>query len=116
MTHLYGIKNCDTVSKARRWLETQGIDYTFHDFRNDGLEAHTLQHWFDTLGWETVINKRSTTWKGLTPSQRENMDATLAMNIALAQPTLIKRPVLLHNERIQQGFKPTEYADFFHLS
>jgi Spx/MgsR family transcriptional regulator len=110
---LYGIKNCDTVKKARKWLETEGIDYQFHDFREDGTSRDQVAGWLQELGWETVVNKRSTTWKGLSADQRDTMDATSALEVILDQPTLIKRPVLdTGNERII-GFKAADYANLF---
>ena len=113
MITLYGIKNCDTVRKARAWLELNGIDYAFHDFREDGLDRNQLQSWLDELGWETLINRRSTTWKQLDPETRESMDRASAMAAALEQPTLIKRPVLDTGASLHVGFKPADYAKFF---
>ncbi|MBB3167841.1 ArsC family reductase [Simiduia aestuariiviva] len=108
MNTLYGIKNCDTVKKARKWLEAQNIDYTFHDFRADGLSQAQAQTWFDELG-EALINKRSTTWKQLSPA--EQAQATQAPAALLVQhPTLIKRPLLDTGSERRVGFKADEYA------
>ncbi|MEM1111015.1 MAG: ArsC family reductase [Pseudomonadota bacterium] len=113
MTTLYGIKNCDTVKKARRWLEEQGIDYHFHDFREAGLDEPLASAWLSELGWETVVNRRSTTWKGLSSDARENMDTTSALAAILEAPTLIKRPVLdTGNERLV-GFSAERYTHIF---
>lgn len=113
MTTLYGIKNCDTVKKARQWLEKQHIDYHFHDFRDDGLSEAHLRSWVAELGWETLVNKRSTTWKNLTPGLRDTMDETSAIATMLEQPTLIKRPVLDTGKQRSVGFKVEQYARIF---
>jgi Spx/MgsR family transcriptional regulator len=113
VTTLYGIKNCDTVKKARKWLESQGIDYQFHDFRVDGITAEQVQQWLQTLGWETLVNKRSTTWKQLDEATRTAMDAKLAAETILAQPTLIKRPLLDTGNSLAVGFKDSKYQSLF---
>ena len=113
MVTLYGIKNCDTVKKARNWLDLQGIDYKFHDFREDGLDSTAVSDWLQELGWETLINKRSTTWKGLSPEQRETMDAKLALAVIMEQPTLIKRPLLDTGKERHTGFGVASYAEIF---
>jgi arsenate reductase len=110
---LYGIKNCDTVKKARRWLELQGIDYQFHDFREDGLDPQALQGWLAELGWETLLNKRSTTWKQLSPETRDTMDDTTARAAILEQPTLIKRPLLDTGKERFTGFSADRYQAIF---
>ncbi len=113
MITLYGIKNCDTVKKARRWLEDHGIEYRFHDFREDGLDAGQVRTWLDELGWETLVNKRSTTWKALDPAQRESMDDSTALAAILEQPTLIKRPLLDTGHERRTGFKDSDYQQLF---
>ena len=113
MITLYGIKNCDTVKKARRWLELQGIDYQFHDFREDGLDQEALQGWLQELGWETLLNKRSTTWKQLPPKTRDAMDETTARAAILEQPTLIKRPLLDTGKERFNGFSADRYQAIF---
>lgn len=110
MTTLYGIKNCDTVKKARAWLDSQGIKYRFHDFRADGLSAGLLEDLEKPLGWETLLNKRGTTWRKLEEAQRENLDRAKAMALMLAQPSLIKRPVLQTGDKTLIGFTPDYYA------
>ncbi len=113
MITLYGIKNCDTVKKARRWLEQAGIDYRFHDFRDDGVTREAVVSWIDELGWEALVNRRSTSWKQLAPSQREAMNAETAVDAILEQPTLIKRPLLdVGHERLT-GFSPAQYEALF---
>lgn len=106
---LYGIKNCDTVKKARKWLEAQQIDYRFHDVRDDGLDQDQVRQWLDELGWETLVNRRSTSWKALDPARRETMDAAGALVAILEQPTLIKRPLLDTGDRRHVGFKADDY-------
>jgi len=110
MTILYGIKNCDTVKKARNWLTAQGIEYCFHDFRADGLSSELLETLEAKLGWETLLNRRGTTWRKLEESQRENLDRTKALALMLAQPSLIKRPVLETGTKTLIGFTPDYYA------
>ena len=110
MLTLYGIKNCDTVKKARQWLETQDIEYRFHDFRKDGLDLSQLEHWESELGWEALLNKRGTSWRRLEESQREGVDRAKALMLMLAQPSLIKRPVLETGTKTLIGFIPEEYS------
>ncbi len=112
-TTLFGIKNCDTVKKARQWLENHHIEHHFHDFRVDGLDPALLQQWVDELGWETLVNKRSTTWKQLDPATRDDMNEALAIETMLANPTLIKRPVLDTGHQRTVGFKDAEYSKLF---
>jgi arsenate reductase len=111
---VYGIKNCDTVKKARRWLEQHNIDYNFHDFREQGLEQAAVEAWLDELGWETLVNRRSTSWKQLSPEQRENMDQQKALTAIMQQPTLIKRPLLDTGSSRQVGFSEKSYQEIFH--
>ena len=113
MTRLYGIKNCDTVRKARKWFESEGIDYTFHDFRADGLDEKDLRNWVKAAGWEVLLNKRSTSWKQLSDKDRETVDEAKAITLMLANPTLIKRPVLTRGKSVHVGFKPAEYEKLF---
>ena len=110
---LYGIKNCDTVKKAIKWLDARGVDYQFHDFRVDGLSEDDLQQWLDKLGWETLLNKRSTTWKQLDPAIRASMDASAAKAAIIKQPTLIKRPLLDTGHTLSTGFSEDKYEKIF---
>jgi Spx/MgsR family transcriptional regulator len=103
MTTLYGIKNCDTVKKARRWLDTNNVDYSFHDFREDGIDREQVVAWLSEIGWEKLVNRRSTSWKALSPSQRSEMSDETAVNIILEMPTLIKRPLLDTGNPQQHG-------------
>ncbi|MDI3439723.1 ArsC family reductase [Erwinia sp. V90_4] len=92
---MYGIKNCDTIKKARKYLEAQGVDYQFHDYRADGLDAALLQSFIDTLGWEALLNTRGTTWRKLDEAVRNAVNnPAAARDLMLAQPAIIKRPLL----------------------
>ncbi|MYM63200.1 ArsC family reductase [Pseudomaricurvus sp. HS19] len=113
MTTLYGISNCDTVKKARQWLEQNGIDYRFHDFRKDGLDQARVQGWVEQLGWETLVNKRSTTWKELDDASKAGLNADTAAALVTANPTLIKRPLLEHDNHTGVGFKAADYDAIF---
>lgn len=113
MTVLYGIPNCDTVKKARRWLEEHGIDYRFHDFRADGLNQAQVKQWLAQAGLEKLINKRSTSWKNLTPEAREGLNEQTALSLILEQPTLIKRPVLDLDGELHLGFSADSYSALF---
>lgn len=109
MLTLYGIKNCDTVKKARRYLEDHGVEYQFHDFRQDGLDKKQLTDWVEKLGWETIVNKRSTTWRTLSDKEKDITTSSQAIKLLLASPTLIKRPVAQNNKTLLVGFKEAEY-------
>lgn len=111
---LYGIKNCDTIKKARRWLEEQGIAYQFHDYRVDGLSDDLLQGFIHKLGWEPLLNTRGTTWRKLPPAQREAIiDAQTAKVLMLEQPAIIKRPLLeAANGAMLLGFSIETYQNF----
>ena len=113
LTTLYGIKNCDTVKKARKWLDQHQIDYQFHDFRADGVTAEQVSAWVEELGWETLVNKRSTTWKGLNEATRTRMDNASAATEILTQPTLIKRPLLDTGSERVCGFSADRYQTLF---
>lgn len=113
MITLYGIPNCDTVKKARRWLEDRDISYRFHDFRKDGLDAAQIKQWLADLGLDQLINKRSTSWKNLSPDVRESLDEQSAVELILEQPTLIKRPLLDLRGSLHLGFKADTYQALF---
>ncbi|GAB2882175.1 ArsC family reductase [Microbulbifer echini] len=111
MITLYGIKNCDTVKKARKWLENNGVDYQFHDFREDGMGDVPLKVWLDAFGWQEVLNRRSTSWRALSDTQKDAMDNNSALTLALETPTLIKRPVTTAGNITRFGFKEKEFAE-----
>ena len=109
MIKLYGIKNCDTVKKARRWLEEHNHEYQFHDFRQDELDKKQLKAWVEILGWEAVVNKRSTTWRKLSDKEKDISSNTQAIKLLADNPTLIKRPVCEKNKTLLIGFKEDEF-------
>ncbi|MCW8826330.1 MAG: ArsC family reductase [Gammaproteobacteria bacterium] len=109
MHTLYGIKNCDTVKKARKWLDSHEVEYQFHDFRVDGLSAEMIENWFSQVDWESLVNKRSTTWRQLDDAQKENIDQQSAAGLLLENPTLIKRPVLEIGNEVLVGFSEENY-------
>tara|TARA_R110002110_G_scaffold344421_1_gene554408 strand:+ start:351 stop:707 length:357 start_codon:yes stop_codon:yes gene_type:complete len=113
MITLYGISNCDTVKKARRWLELHEVEYRFHDLREDGINAEQVGGWLAELGWETLINKRSTSWKALPASTREAMDDNAALAAILQHPTLIKRPLLDIGHERHCGFSEKTWGALF---
>jgi Spx/MgsR family transcriptional regulator len=110
---LYGIKNCDTVRKARQWLEGHGIAYVFHDYRVDGMAAVPLDRWADALGWDVLLNRASTTFRALEAADKADLNRTRGIEQMKANPTLIKRPVLEWAGHLQVGFKPDQYAGLF---
>jgi len=110
---LFGIKNCDTVKKARKWLDTNQLPADFHDFRDDGLDNETLQAWVDALGWEALFNKRSTSFRALSDADKADLDEAKAQALMLANPTLIKRPVLVHEGKMACGFSEAQYREIF---
>ncbi|WP_199611371.1 ArsC family reductase [Flocculibacter collagenilyticus] len=112
-TTLYGIKNCDTIKKAKKWLEQNNIDYTFHDYRTDGLTENLLTTFEAELGWESLLNKRGTTFRQLDDSQKESLERDPALALMLAQPAMIKRPVLVTNSQYHLGFKTAQYQVIF---
>lgn len=110
---MYGIKNCDTIKKARKYLDTHQIDYHFHDFREDGINPIQLSAWAAELGWEALLNKRSTTWRNLPDETKQNINEVLALMVMEDQPTLVKRPVLELSDRVLIGFNEKTYTDVF---
>ncbi len=110
---VFGIKNCDTVKKARRWLDENGVDYQFHDFRQDGLDKTTIESWLKSVEWETLLNKRGTTWRKLDDPRKEQLDEASAVALMLENPTLIKRPVAQTDSVCLVGFKEAIYAAEF---
>jgi arsenate reductase len=109
---LYGIKNCDTVKKARRWLDAHSVDYEFHDFRQQGLEENTIREWLQSVEWESLLNKRGTTWRKLEDPRKDSLNETIAIELMLENPTLIKRPVLVNHSTTIVGFNEDVYQQF----
>ncbi|HTN33872.1 MAG TPA: ArsC family reductase [Marinobacter sp.] len=107
---IYGIKNCDTVKKACKWLDEQGISYQFHDFKKDGLTQSLLTRWEKLIGWDTLINRRGTTWRKLPEEVRTTINSQSAHAIMLANPSIIKRPVVEYEGVAFVGFNADEWA------
>ena len=106
----YGIPNCDTVKKARAWLEAKGIAYAFHDYKKEGADPAKLRQWIAAKGWETVLNRRGTAFRKLDPAQTAALDADKAVPLMVASPSTIKRPVVEHPGGLLIGFDPGEWA------
>jgi Spx/MgsR family transcriptional regulator len=107
---LYGIPNCDTVKKARMWLDAAGVQYTFHDYKRAGVDPLKLIAWCDAKGWEVILNRAGTTFKKLPDADKANLSQAKAVALMLAQPGMIKRPVLEGEGVLLVGFKPDIYA------
>ena len=110
MVTVYGIKQCDTCRKALKWLTEESIEHQFHDFRVDGLQASLLQGWLDSIFYDKLINRRSTTWRQLTDEQRQ-VEGDEMLGLLLEYPTLIKRPVFVTDDIVAVGFNPKELAE-----
>lgn len=110
---LHGIPNCDTVKKARKWLDEKGIDYQFVNFKKDGIKAEDVLRWIDQAGVDIVLNKRGTTWRKLSPEQQAYGTNAELVQLICEQPSLVKRPVLEQGDLLNIGFKPDIYEDFF---
>lgn len=110
---IYGIKNCDTMKKARAWLDGRGIAYRFHDYKTEGIDATSLERFVAALGWETVLNRAGTTFRKLPEAERQDLDAARAIALMQAQPSMIKRPILDRDGALTAGFKPEIYESLF---
>ena len=104
MIHLYGIPNCDTVKKTRAWLDARGAGYRFHDYKKDGVDPAKLAAWSDAVGWEALLNRRGTTYRGLSEADKGDIDRAKALRLMVANPSLIKRPVIEHAGGVLVGF------------
>ena len=113
MVKIYGIPNCDTMKKARAWLDSHKVEYAFHDYKKQGIDKARLEGWIKQAGWETLLNRAGTTFKKLPDADKDGLTGKKAIALMLAQPSMIKRPVLEQNGRITVGFKPEEYAGLF---
>jgi arsenate reductase (glutaredoxin) len=107
---LHGIRNCDTMKKAWTWLDQNGVAYGFHDYKKQGIDRATLERWVGQVGWEPLLNKAGTTFKNLADADKQGIDREKAIGLMLAQPSMIKRPVLEGDGRLIVGFKPELYA------
>ena len=111
---IYGIKACDTMKKARAWLDARGVAYAFHDYKAEGITLELLEGWAHSAGWETLLNRAGTTFRKLPEADRANIDERKAISLMLAQPSMIKRPVLDSGSALIVGFKPEIYAKTFY--
>ncbi len=109
-TIVYGIKNCDTMKKARAWLDANGVSYAFHDYKVAGIDRATLERWASTVGWEPLLNRAGTTFRKLAEQQKTNLTQARAIELMLEQPSMIKRPVLERGKTLLVGFSPEKYA------
>jgi arsenate reductase len=107
---IYGIRNCDTMKKARAWLEGKGVAYAFHDYKAEGIDKASLERWAKEVGWETLLNRAGTTFRKLPERERESLTEKKAIALMLEQPSMIKRPVLDVGGKLVVGFKPDVYA------
>ena len=110
---IYGIKNCDTMKKARTWLDNRGVAYEFHDYKASGIERGTLEGWTREVGWETLLNRAGTTFRELPAADKEGLGEKKAIALMMAQPSMIKRPVLQFGTKLLVGFKPEQYEKVF---
>ena len=111
---IYGIPNCDTMKKARAWLDSHGVAYDFHDYKKAGIDRQRLEAWSKKVGWETLLNRAGTTFRNLPGNDKQDVDERKAIDLMLAQPSLIKRPVLdLGGGKLLVGFKPENYHEAF---
>jgi Spx/MgsR family transcriptional regulator len=111
---IYGIKNCDTMKKARGWLDQHGVVHAFHDYKAAGIERGRLEAWSRDVGWETLLNRAGTTFRALPDKDKDGLTENKAIALMMAQPAMIKRPVLDVGGRLLVGFKPEQYAKTFH--
>jgi arsenate reductase (glutaredoxin) len=109
-TLLYGIKNCDTMKKARTWLDARGVEYQFHDYKASGIERAKLQEWAKSVGWEVLLNRAGTTFRKLPDEAKENIDERKAIALMVEHPSMIKRPVLERGRSVLVGFSPEKYS------
>ena len=107
---IYGINNCDTMKKARAWLDSHGVKYDFHDYKSAGIARDKLKAWSDKLGWETLLNRAGTTFRKLPDADKDGLNEKKALALMLAQPSMIKRPVLEAGAKLLVGFAPDIYA------
>ncbi|WP_252733823.1 ArsC family reductase [Pseudoalteromonas sp. C2R02] len=112
-TVMYGIKNCDTIKKAKKWLEANDIAFEFHDYRVQGLTSEMLVEFEAALGWELLLNKRGTTYRQLTQEQKDGLNKDTALALLLEFPAMIKRPLLVHNNTSHLAFKDAQYKEIF---
>ena len=113
MTQLYGLKNCDSCRKARKWLDDQGIAFDFKDVRDDGVPAGALAEWASQVGWEALLNRRSRTWREIPADAKERRDVKSSRKLILQYPTVMRRPVLVHDNQCHIGFDASTWRKLF---
>lgn len=113
MVTIFGIKNCDTMKRARAWLDGRGVAYAFHDYRKDGVDPALLKDWVRRTGWETLLNRAGTTFRGLCDAEKQDLNAARAIALMTTHPAMIKRPVLVVEDQLIIGFKPDQYQALF---
>ncbi len=109
-TNLYGIRNCDTMKKARAWLDAHGVEYDFHDYKVEGIAPAKLREWIGSVGWEVLLNRAGTTFRKLPDAKKKDIDERRAIALMLEQPSMIKRPVLERGRKLLVGFSPETYS------
>ncbi|MGF1739625.1 ArsC family reductase [Vibrio profundum] len=110
---MFGIPNCDTIKKAKKWLDSQGISYQFHDYRKQGIDEQLVRRFCQELGWESVVNKRGTTYRQLSYEQKQSLNEQSAITLLIEMPAMVKRPIISVNNQLHIGFKPEQYANIF---
>ncbi|WP_114765201.1 ArsC family reductase [Vibrio rhodolitus] len=110
---MYGIPNCDTIKKAKKWLDAENIGYEFHDYRKQGIDENLVNAFCQALGWENVLNKRGTTYRQLSQEQKDTLNQETVIALLIEQPAMIKRPILLVDNQYHIGFKADQYAAIF---
>jgi len=113
VTRIYGIPNCDTMKKARKWLGSHGVAYEFHDFKKHGVDEQRLRTWVRQAGWEVLLNRRGMMWRKVPDDVRANIDEASAIELMLSTPSIIKRPVLEHDGALRVGFSEADYEALF---
>lgn len=113
MLTVYGIPNCDTMKKARRWLDEHGMEYSFHDYKKLGIDEKTLRAWVDEVGWDALLNRRGMMWRKVPEATRQNIDGEGAIRLMLDTPSIIRRPVLVHDGKLHIGFSEGDYRRIF---
>lgn len=113
MVNMYGIPNCDTIKKTKRWLELHGIAYQFHDVKKEAVDANLLRQWLKHVSWQQLLNKRGLTWRGLRDEDKVELDEEKAISLLCQYPSMIKRPVLLHDQGVTVGFDVALYQTLF---
>lgn len=110
---MYGIPNCDTIKKAKKWLQAEEIEFTFHDYRKQGITEALVNEFCQQLGWENVLNKRGTTYRQLSQEQKDNLDSSNVASLLVEQPAMIKRPIIYVGKQYHVGFKADSYVSIF---